>query len=91
MSTNEKQYIYEVHYNKTGIECTLYVQNIYVLYTTLCDKVCQLLTTDLWFSPVSTSIAEIWLKVALNIITLTYNLNCQAISKLINRKTVLNF
>jgi len=44
-----------------------------VLDTTLCDKVCQRLATDRWFSPVSSAnktdrhdIAEILLKVALN-------------------------
>jgi hypothetical protein len=52
-----------------------------VLYTTLCDKVCQWLTTSRWFSsdtPVSSTnntdrhdIAEILLKVALNTIILT--------------------
>ena len=49
-----------------------------VLYTTLCDKVCQWLATDLWFSPVSSTnkidchdITEILLKVTLNTITLT--------------------
>jgi hypothetical protein len=50
-----------------------------VLNTTLCDKVCQGLSTDQWFSPgtqVSSTnktdcqdITEIWLKVALNTIT----------------------
>ena len=49
-----------------------------VFYTTLCDKVCQWLATDLWFSsgtPVSSTnkndrhnITEILLKVALNLI-----------------------
>jgi hypothetical protein len=52
-----------------------------VLDTTLCDKVCQRLATGRWFSPgtpVSSTnkthhhdIAEKWLKVALNTITLT--------------------
>ena len=55
-----------------------------VLDTTLCDKVCQWLTTDRWFSlctPVSSTnktechdIAEILLKVALNNINLNLNL-----------------
>ena len=52
-----------------------------VLNTTLCDKACQWLTADQWFSPgtlVSSTnktdrhdITEILLKVALNTITLT--------------------
>ena len=49
-----------------------------VLYATLCDKVRQLLATDQWFSPVSSTnktddhdVTEILLKVALNTITLT--------------------
>jgi hypothetical protein len=52
-----------------------------VLYTTLCDKVCQWLAAGLWFSlgiPVSSTnktdhhdIAEILLKVVLNTINLT--------------------
>ena len=52
-----------------------------VLDTTLCDKVCQWLTADQWFSqgiPVSSTnkterhdITEILLKVVLNIITIT--------------------
>ena len=52
-----------------------------LLYTTLCDKVCQWLATGLWFSPVLRfpppiktyhhDIAEILLKVAFNTITLT--------------------
>ena len=56
-----------------------------VIDTTLCDKVCQWLTTGRWFSPgisVSTTnktdchdITEILLKVALNTITIT-PLNC---------------
>ena len=51
------------------------------LYTTLCDKVCQWLTTDLWFSQGTSisstdktdrhDITEILLNVALNTITLT--------------------
>jgi hypothetical protein len=48
--------------------------------TTLCDKVCQLLITGLWFSPVSSTnktdchdITEILLKVALNTIKLNQN------------------
>jgi hypothetical protein len=55
-----------------------------LLDTTFCDKVCQLLTAGLWFSPdtlVSSSnknerhvITEILLKVALNIITPQKNL-----------------
>ena len=54
---------------------------VHVLDTTLCDKVCQLLATDRYFSPgilVSSTnetdrhnIAEILLKVALNTIALT--------------------
>jgi hypothetical protein len=54
-----------------------------VIDTTLCDKVCQRLTTGRWFSlgtPVSFTnktdrqeIAEILLKVVLNTITLTFN------------------
>ena len=46
-----------------------------VLDTTVCDKVCQWLSTSWWFSPVSSTnktdrhdIAEILLKVALNTI-----------------------
>ena len=52
-----------------------------VLYTTLCDKVCQLLATSRWFSPgtpVSSTnktdrhdIAEILLKVTINTIKQT--------------------
>ena len=52
-----------------------------VLDTTLCDKVCQWLATDRWFSPGTTvsstnkavrhDITEILLKVALNTINLT--------------------
>ena len=52
-----------------------------VLYTTLCDKVCQWLAAGQWFSPVTQisstnktdhhDIAEILLKVALNTKTLT--------------------
>jgi hypothetical protein len=49
-----------------------------VLDTTLCDKVCQWLSTGLWFSSVSSSNktdlctkTDILLKVALNTITLT--------------------
>ena len=52
-----------------------------VLDTTLCDKVCQRLSTCRWFSPGSSvsstnktdryDITEILLKVALNTITLT--------------------
>jgi archaellum biogenesis ATPase FlaH len=52
-----------------------------VLDTALCDKVCQLLATDRWFSPgtlvsstnktVHHDITEILLKVALNTITIT--------------------
>ena len=49
-----------------------------VLDTTLCDKVCQLLATGRWFSPVSSTnkidchdITEILLKVALNTIKQT--------------------
>jgi len=55
-----------------------------VLYTTLCDKVCQLLATGRWFSsgtPVSSTnktnchdITEILLKVALNTIKQTTSL-----------------
>jgi hypothetical protein len=48
--------------------------------TTLCDKVCQWLATDGWFSPVSSTnktdrhdITEILLKVALNTIKQTNN------------------
>ena len=51
-----------------------------VLHTTLCDKVCQWLATGLWFALVSSTnkndrhdVADILLKVALNIITLTLN------------------
>ena len=57
-----------------------------VLNTTLCDKVCQWLAAGRWFSlgtPVSSTnktdghnITEILLKVALNLITPTLNLNC---------------
>ena len=53
-----------------------------LLDTTLCDQVCQWLTTGRWFSPVTTisstnktdrhDIAEILLKVALNTITMIY-------------------
>jgi hypothetical protein len=56
------------------------IQILYVLDTTLSDKVCQLLSADLQFSPgtlVSTTnktdlhnITEIFLKVELNIINL---------------------
>ena len=49
-----------------------------VLNTTLCDKVCQWLTTGWWFSPVSSTnkternnLTDILLKVALNTIDLT--------------------
>jgi len=49
-----------------------------VLNTTLCDKVCQWLTTGWWFSPVSSTnkternnLTDILLKVALNTIALT--------------------
>jgi len=55
-----------------------------VLYTTLCDQICQWLATGQWFSPgtpVSSTnktnchdITEILLKVALNTITLTITL-----------------
>ena len=53
-----------------------------LLDTTLCDQVCQWLTTGRWFSPVTAisstnktdrhDIAEILLKVALNTITMIY-------------------
>jgi hypothetical protein len=52
--------------------------------TTLCDKVCQLLTTGWWFSPVTSTnktdchdIAEILLKVALNTISQTNQKSCK--------------
>jgi len=52
-----------------------------VLDTTLCDKICQWLPTDRWFSPVSSTnktnrqdITEILLKVVLNTINQTVNM-----------------
>ena len=54
--------------------------------TTLCDKVCQWLTTGWWFSPGTTvsstkktdchDITKILLKLALNTITLTLTIEC---------------
>ena len=59
------------------------ITNQYILYTTLCDKVCLWLATHLWFYPntlVSSTnktdhhdMKEILMKVALNTITLTPN------------------
>ena len=50
-----------------------------VLYTTVCDKVCQCLATDRWFSLISSTnktdhydITQILLKVVLNTINQTY-------------------
>ena len=64
-----------------------------VLNTILCDKVCQWLATDLWFSlctPVSSTnktvchnITEILLKVALNIITITITYSKDSTVKLV--------
>ena len=61
--------------NPTQARCIL-------VYTTLCDKVCQLLVTVQWFSPVDSTnktdchnVSEILLKVALNTITLSLYLN----------------
>ena len=66
-----------------------------VLDTTLCDKVCQWLTTGWWFSrgtPVSTTnktdhhdLTEILLKVALNTITITLTLKSTSVNIFIIR------
>ena len=57
-----------------------------VLDTTLCDKVCQWLATGQRFSPVLRflDITEIWLKVVLNNITVTYEVLSGTFSILYN-------
>jgi len=78
---SEPTKIYNYLCNQCISLLTLWVQTLLrrrVLEPTLCDKVCQWLATGRWFFPVSATnktgrhnIAEILLKLALNIITVT--------------------
>ena len=74
------------------------ITNQYILYTTLCDKVCLWLVTHLWFYPntlVSSTnktdhhdMKEILMKVALNTITLTQSIHTAVLITLSSIKMI---